>query len=119
MRELPEADQRIKRIWDMTGGIGAEIACDFVGFPAVMLEGLQMLGNGGRYLEVGNINTGLTCEFEPNLLGRRHPRVIGMLPYGPRHFKPALDFLQATPSQYPKPKLMADRIPPAGINPAF
>ena len=44
LRELPESEQRIKRVWELTGGIGAEIACDFVGFPAVMLEGLQMLG---------------------------------------------------------------------------
>jgi D-arabinose 1-dehydrogenase-like Zn-dependent alcohol dehydrogenase len=119
MRELPEADQRIKRIWDITGGIGAEIACDFVGFPAVMLEGLQMLGNGGRYLEVGNINTGLTCEFEPNLLVRRHLRIIGMLQYEPRHLKQSVDFVVGTMHKYPYQKLMAYEFPLTEINRAF
>ena len=119
LRELPESEQRIKRVWELTGGIGAEIACDFVGFPAVMLEGLQMLGNGGRYLEVGNINTGLTCEFEPNLLVRRHLRIIGMLQYEPRHLKQAVDFVQATQSKYPYQKLMAYEFPLTEINRAF
>jgi D-arabinose 1-dehydrogenase-like Zn-dependent alcohol dehydrogenase len=119
LRELKEPEQRIKRVWELTGGIGAEIACDFVGFPSVMLEGLQMLGNGGRYLEVGNINTGLTCEFEPNLLVRRHLRIIGMLQYEPRHLKQAVDFVRATQSKYPYQKLMAYEFPLTEINRAF
>ena len=117
LRELPEPEQRIKRVWELTGGIGAEIACDFVGFPAVMLEGLQMLGNGGRYLEVGNINTGLTCEFEPNLLVRRHLRIIGMLQYEPRHLKQAVDFVKATQQQVPVPEADGVRVPADGHQP--
>jgi threonine dehydrogenase-like Zn-dependent dehydrogenase len=116
---MPESEQRIKRVWELTGGIGAEIACDFVGFPAVMLEGLQMLGNGGRYLEVGNINQGLTCEFEPNLLVRKHLRIIGMLQYEPRHLKQAVDFVMATQGKYPYHKLMAYEFPLTDINRAF
>ncbi|MCC6177656.1 MAG: zinc-binding dehydrogenase [Chloroflexi bacterium] len=119
MRELPEPEQRIARVWELTKGIGAEIACDFVGFPSVMLEGLQMLGNGGRYLEVGNINTGLTCEFEPNLLVRRHLSITGMLQYEPRHLKQAVDFVEATMSRYPYQKLMAYEFPLTDINRAF
>src|SRR5919112_429905 len=119
LRELKEPEQRIKRVWELTGGIGAEIACDFVGFPAVMLEGLQMLGNGGRYLEVGNINTGLTCEFEPNLLVRRHLSITGMLQYEPRHLKQAVDLVSATIDTYPYHKLMAYEYPLTDINRAF
>lgn len=119
LRELPDSEQRIKRVWELTKGVGAEIACDFVGFPAVLLEGLQMLGNGGRYLEVGNINQGLTCEFEPNLLVRRHLRIIGMLQYEPRHLKQAVDFVMATQHKYPYHKLMAYEFPLTEINRAF
>ena len=119
LRELPEANDRITRVWELTGGWGAEIACDFVGYPAVLLEGLRMLGNGGRYLEIGNINTGLTCEFEPNLLVRAHLRVIGMLQYEPRHLKQAVDFAARTQARYPYEKLLAYRYPLAEINQAF
>ena len=84
-----------------------------------MLEGLQMLGNGGRYLEVGNINTGLTCEFEPNLLVRRHLRIIGMLQYEPRHLKQSVDFVVGTMHKYPYQKLMAYEFPLTEINRAF
>jgi D-arabinose 1-dehydrogenase-like Zn-dependent alcohol dehydrogenase len=119
MRELPEPEDRIKRVLELTDGLGAEVACDFVGYPAVLLEGLRMLGNGGRYLEIGNINTGLTCEFEPNLLVRGHLTVIGMLQYEPRHLKQAIDFADRTISKYPYKKLMAYKFPLADINRAF
>ena len=119
MRELPEAEDRIKRVWELTRGVGAQIACDFVGYPGVMLEGLRMLGNGGRYLEIGNINTGLTCEFEPNLLVRNHLSITGMLQYEPRHLKQAVDFAARTLSRYPYSKQMAYRFPLADINRAF
>ena len=90
-----------------------------MGYPAVMLEGLRMLGNGGRYLEIGNINTGLTCEFEPNLLVRRHLTIIGMLQYEPRHLKQAVDLVSATIDKYAYRKLMACEFPLTEINRAF
>ncbi len=119
MREFGSTEQRIERVWELTRGVGANVACDFVGFPAVMLEGLQMLGNGGRYMEVGNINTGLTCEFEPNLLVRRHLTIIGMLQYEPRHLKQAVDLVSATMDKYAYHKLMAHEYPLTEINRAF
>jgi putative phosphonate catabolism associated alcohol dehydrogenase len=119
LRELPEPDDRVERVWELTRGIGAEVACDFVGYPAVMLEGLRMLGNGGRYLEIGNINAGLTCEFEPNLLVRNQLSITGMLQYEPRHLKQAVDFAARTLSRYPYNTLMASRFPLAEINRAF
>jgi D-arabinose 1-dehydrogenase-like Zn-dependent alcohol dehydrogenase len=119
MRELPEPEERIKRVWELTGGVGAQVAFDFVGFPSVMLEGLKMLGNGGRYLEIGNINAGLTCEFEPYLLVQRHLRIIGMLQYEPRHLRQAVDFAASTQGRYPYQKLMAFTFPLTEINRAF
>ncbi len=119
LRELPEPDQRIERVWELTGHVGAEVACDLVGFPSVMLEGLRMLGNGGRYLEIGNINAGLTCEFEPNMLVRRHLRITGMLQYEPRHLKQAVDFAARTRDRYPYHKMMAFQFPLTEINRAF
>ena len=78
-----------------------------------------MLGNGGRYLEIGNINTGLTCEFEPNLLVRHHLRIIGMLQYEPRHLKQAVDFAERTRHRYPYDRLTAFQFPLTDINRAF
>jgi threonine dehydrogenase-like Zn-dependent dehydrogenase len=119
LREFPDPDDRVKRVWELTDGNGAEVAMDLVGFPSVMLEGLRMLGNGGRYLEIGNINTGLTCEFEPNLLVRGHLRIIGMLQYEPRHLKQAIDFAARTLERFPYHSLMSYQYPLSEINRAF
>src|SRR5918992_5188481 len=60
LRELPESAQRIKRVKELTDGWGADVVMELAGFPAVTEEGVQMLGSGGRYVEVGNISPGLT-----------------------------------------------------------
>jgi D-arabinose 1-dehydrogenase-like Zn-dependent alcohol dehydrogenase len=119
MRELPEPEQRVKRVMELSGGHGVDVAVDLVGFPAVMMEGLQFLQNGGRYLEIGNINTGLTCDFEPNQLVRQHLTVIGMLQYEPRHLKQAIDFVSRTMDKYPYTNLMSYQFPLSEINRAF
>jgi hypothetical protein len=51
---------------DWTGGRGADLACDFVGFPPVVPEGIEMLRYGGTYLEIGCISRGRTVEFDPS-----------------------------------------------------
>ena len=43
---------------ELTRGWGADVVCDFVGFPSVIPEGLQMLKSGGTYLEIGHISPG-------------------------------------------------------------
>src|SRR5205823_6811432 len=65
MRELPEPDQRIKRVKDLTAGWGADVVMELAGFPAITEEGLKMVGSGGRYVEIGNISPGLTYAADP------------------------------------------------------
>ncbi|MFN8524393.1 MAG: zinc-binding dehydrogenase [Chloroflexota bacterium] len=119
MREFPDPEQRIKRVWELTGNNGADVAADFVGMPAVFSEGIEFLQNGGRYLEIGNINTGLTCTFEPNKLVRSHLTVVGMLQYEPRHLKQSIDFVSRTMDKYPYTNLMSYQYPLQDINRAF
>ena len=58
LKEVPERRERVKLVRKWTGGVGADVACDFVGFPQVIPEGIEMLRAGGTYLEIGTISRG-------------------------------------------------------------
>jgi len=45
-------------VLDLTDGLGADAAVEVTGVPAAIDEGFQLLGNGGRYLVMGNIIPG-------------------------------------------------------------
>ena len=47
---------RIGKVMGLTGGRGADIVVEFVGIPAAMPEGMNMVRAGGTYLEIGNIS---------------------------------------------------------------
>jgi len=69
LKEVPDRKERVKLVRQWTGGTGADVACDLVGFPAVIPEGIEMLRSGGTYLEIGTISRGATFDFEPSPLG--------------------------------------------------
>ena len=58
LKDVPDRRERVKLVREWTGGVGADVACDFVGFPAVIPEGIEMLRAGGTYLEIGTISRG-------------------------------------------------------------
>tara|TARA_Y100000588_G_C13342569_1_gene538808 strand:- start:221 stop:391 length:171 start_codon:yes stop_codon:yes gene_type:complete len=40
---------------ELTDGRGADMVMEVVGYPQVVPEGIEMLRNGGTYVEVGSI----------------------------------------------------------------
>ncbi len=46
LKEMPERRERVKQVRQWTEGVGVDVACDFVGFPAVIPEGIEMLRYG-------------------------------------------------------------------------
>ena len=70
LANLPQPEQRIDAVKDLTSGFGADVVADFVGYPQVIPEGLRMLRSGGCYLEVGNIAPGNTFSYDATALVR-------------------------------------------------
>jgi len=119
MREYKTPEERVMRVKELTGGWGADVVAELVGFPRVVPEGLDMLGNGGRYLEIGNISLGMTYEADPALLVMGSKSIVGVIFYGPDTLKKALDFLSRTKGKYPFDKILARSYPLEEINKAF
>jgi threonine dehydrogenase-like Zn-dependent dehydrogenase len=119
LKEVPDRRERVKLVRGWTGGVGADVACDFVGFPAVIPEGIEMLRAGGTYLEIGTISRGAKIELEPSLLVWGSKKIVGVIQYDPWVIPRALDFLMRTRARWPWSRLISHTYPLEQINEAF
>ncbi|KRT68033.1 MAG: alcohol dehydrogenase zinc-binding domain-containing protein [Candidatus Rokubacteria bacterium CSP1-6] len=119
LKEVPDRKERLNLVRKWTGGRGADVACDFVGFPQVIPEGLDMLRFGGTYLEVGTISRGVKVEIEPSLLVWGSKKIVGVIQYDPWVIPRALDFLIRTRGRFPFDRLLSHKYRLDQINEAF
>ena len=119
MKEHKTPEERVGKVMELTGYQGAEVVAELVGFPAAIPEGLNMLGSGGRYLEIGNISPGKTVEIDPGLLVLGNKTIFCISFYGSDTLKKALDFLSRTKGKYPFDKILSHSYPLEEINKAF
>ncbi len=119
MRELKEPYERSDKLKKLTGGWGADVVVEVVGFPQVIPEGIDMLGKGGRYLELGNVSPLKTFELDPSMLVNDNKSIFGITLYSAEALKKALDFLSRTKDKYPFDKILCCSYPLEKIDKAF
>ncbi|MBI2525568.1 MAG: zinc-binding dehydrogenase [Candidatus Rokubacteria bacterium] len=119
IREVPDRKERLRLVRQWTDGVGADVACDLVGFPAVIPEGIDMLRAGGTYIEIGTISRGAKVELEPSLLVWGSKKIVGVFQYDPWVIPRALDFLARTKSRWPWDRILSHKYPLERINEAF
>ncbi|MGV0778233.1 zinc-binding dehydrogenase [Mycolicibacterium elephantis] len=110
---------RAKIVRDLTDGHGADVVVEVVGHPSAIDEGLKMLGQFGRYVEIGNINIGKTFDFDPSRFVFANKTMIGVSLYEPPVLSRALTFLEQHQETLPLHRLAAAQYPLADINEAF
>ncbi len=119
IKDVADRKERVNLVRKLTGGIGVDVACDFVGFPQVIPEGLEMLRAGGTYLEIGTISRGAKVEIEPAQLVWGAKRIVGVIQYDPWVIPRALDFLVRNRTRWPFDRLVSHKYPLEKINQAF
>jgi D-arabinose 1-dehydrogenase-like Zn-dependent alcohol dehydrogenase len=119
LKDVADRKERISLVRKLTGGVGVDVACDFVGFPQVISEGIEMLRAGGTYLEIGTISRGATMELEPSQLVWGSKKIVGVIMYDAWVIPRALDFLVRNKARWPFDKLISHTYPLEQINTAF
>jgi threonine dehydrogenase-like Zn-dependent dehydrogenase len=119
LNETTDRKERVNLVRQLTGGAGADVVCDVVGFPEVIPEGIEMLRQGGTYLEIGTISRGAKVELEPASLVWGAKRIVGVIMYDPGVIPRALDFLARNRARWPFGRLISHRYPLEKINDAF
>jgi len=120
LSEYSTPEARVQRVLELTAGRGADVVGEFVGLPQAVPEGLQMVRNGGTYLEIGNISFGNTTPIDPSALVWGSKRIVGVVMYDPWVIPAALDHLVRTKNKYPHEEVVShDKYKLDDINQAF
>ena len=120
MKQFKTPQERAARVKELTGGWGVDVVAELVGIPQAIPEGLDMLGNGGRLLEIGNISLlHGTFETDPAFMVVYSKSIIAVVMYGRDTLKKALDFLVRTKNKYPYEKILSHSYKLEDINKAF
>ncbi|MGE2723879.1 zinc-binding dehydrogenase [Mycolicibacterium pulveris] len=119
INEAATVKDRTKIVRNLTDGQGADVVVEVVGHPAAIDEGLKMLGQFGRYVEIGNINIGKTFEFDPSRFVFGNKTMVGVSLYDPAVLSRALTFLEQHQDRLPLKRLAAAQYPLDDINVAF
>jgi len=117
--ELTTAEQRVEAVRELTGGFGADVVADFVGYPDVIPEGLRMLRGGGCYLEVGSIAPGNVFSYDATALVRGNARLVATSNYSPWALEQALAFLRRNLRRFPFERVVSHVFPLERISEGF
>lgn len=119
IREIPNRADRVARVKELTGGVGADVCVEVVGVPSVVQEGLELLRVGGRYLMMGNIVPNAAAEFVPHDAVRQPKTMLGVLSYDAWVIPRALEWLARARDRYPFDRFLAARYSLEQIDLAF
>jgi L-iditol 2-dehydrogenase len=91
IQEVTDPAARAAAIRARTAGRGADVVIEASGNPAAVLEGLEMLRDGGRYVVVGQYTDTGDVSLNPHRhLNRRHATVLGCWGYEYTHLHRSL-----------------------------
>lgn len=119
LNELRTPEERIQAVMDLTGGFGADVVADVVGYPQVIPEGLRMLRSGGCYLEIGNIAPGNLFSYDATALVRGNVRLVATSNYSPWAIPQALAFMRRNLQRFPFNRIISHTYPLERITEAF
>jgi threonine dehydrogenase-like Zn-dependent dehydrogenase len=117
--ETTSAKDRVRAVRALTDGQGADVVVEVVGHPSAIDEGIKMLGQFGRYVEIGNINVGKTLEFDPSRFVFGNKTMVGVSLYEPAVLSRALTFLEQHQHTLPLNRLASASYSLDEINDAF
>jgi D-arabinose 1-dehydrogenase-like Zn-dependent alcohol dehydrogenase len=117
--EVTEARDRQRLVRKMTGGHNADVVMEVVGQAGVIPEGINMLGQFGRYVEIGNISAGKTTDLDPTKLVFPNKTIIGVSLYEPWVLGQAIKFLQRSKDILPLNEIGSTKFKLEDINEAF
>jgi len=111
MRAYPTMEARMGRVRELTDGLGPDVVLEVAGIPDAFLEAINLVRNGGRVIEIGNISMGLTVAVPPAAITFKSISVTGVATYNPHYLHKALHFLSQHIDQYPYHEMVDAEFP--------
>lgn len=95
MRELDTPEARVKRVQELTGGLGADITLECAGVPAAFQEGIEFTRRSGKYVEVGHFTDPGSVEVRPHVICFKDMDILGSWVYPMWQFGDAIKVLKS------------------------
>jgi threonine dehydrogenase-like Zn-dependent dehydrogenase len=118
IEEFNTPETRVRRVRELTRGRGADVVMELVGRADLLREGIDMLSNGGTFVEIGDIVRGQETSIDPSKL-LQGKNIVGSLMYRPSLLPELLDFLVRNQDRLPFQRLVSHTFPLADVNEAF
>jgi threonine dehydrogenase-like Zn-dependent dehydrogenase len=77
IEEVSTPAERIARVRDVVGGFGADLVMDCSGHPSAGPEGIEMLRDGGTYVEMGQFTNAGSVETNWHRICTKDLNVLG------------------------------------------
>ena len=107
------------RIGQCTDGRGVDVAFEVCGAKEAVVQGVEALRIGGRYLIAGLVTPGSMLGLDGNQVTRKCLTIKGVHNYRPEHLGTALQFLAKCSERYPYADLVGETFPLSRINDAI
>src|SRR5207253_5878200 len=118
--ETTSPDERLDRVLDLTGRIGADVVIEAAGSARAFEEGVRLARNGGAYVIAGHYtNAGDSTINAHEHINRKHLDIRGCWGSESRHFLAALGALERYASEIPWHLVGSTPYPLARINEAL
>ena len=108
IKDYPDPAERVAKVRELCGGIGANLVVECSGVPSAVNEGLDMMAKTGMYLLVGQTST-RTTPIRPNQIQDLQACVLGSSSADIRHFYRCLKFIEANRNKYPFADIISDK----------
>ena len=118
IEEFNTPETRLRRVKELTDGRGADIVMELVGRAELLAEGIDMLSNGGTFVEIGDIVRGREVSIDPSKL-LQGKNIMGSLMYKPDLLPRLLNFLVRNQDRLPFQRIVSHKFPLAEVNEAF
>lgn len=116
--EFNTENTRKERVLELTEGRGADIVLELVGRPELLAEGINLLTNGGTFVEIGNISPQRTVTIDPSTL-LRGKKIVGSLMYRPHLLPMMMESLVKNRGKVPYDRIVSHSYPLEEVNTAF
>ena len=101
IEQLTTPEERIKAVRDIVGGFGADLVMDCSGHPSAGPEGIEMLRDGGTYVEMGQFTDAGSIETSWHRICTKDLNVLGSWGFTGNDLPLGVDMLYRTRDKYP------------------
>ena len=101
IEEVRSSEDRIAAVREIVGGFGADLVMDCSGHPTAGPEGIEMLRDGGTYVEMGQFTDAGSIETNWHRICTKDLNVLGSWAFTANDIPLAIDMLDRARDRYP------------------